>query len=161
MPSHVQFWSTLIDHKLLPFARYFLLVHSCSFLKLLSSTLHLLEEGVTSKLRTGWLCLGLPLYSLNGYVVLNNSKFIVCCIDLCFFLPWDKRLINEQQYYDHVMHFLSTYIFDFTTTPSPPPHALSPKKKNRDFSTFELTFFIFFFLGTIVLLPIFSKFFQK
>ena len=156
MPSHVQFWSTLIDHKLLPFARYFLLVHSCSFLKLLSSTLHLLEEGVTSKLRTGWLCLGLPLYSLNGYVVLNNSKFIVCFIDLCFFLPWDKRLINEQQYYDHVMHFLSTYIFDFTTTPFPPP----PKKKTEIFQHSN-RLFSFFFLGTIVLLPIFSKFFQK
>ena len=144
MPSHVQFWSTLIDHKLLPFARYFLLVHSCSFLKLLSSTLHLLEEGVTSKLRTGWLCLGLPLYSLNGYVVLNNSKFIVCFIDLCFFLPWDKRLINEQQYYDHVMHFLSTYIFDFTTTPSPPPPRPLPQKKKPGFFNIRINFFHFF-----------------
>ena len=161
MPSHVQFWSTLIDHKLLPFARYFLLVHSCSFLKLLSSTLHLLEEGVTSKLRTGWLCLGLPLYSLNGYVVLNNSKFIVCFIDLCFFLPWDKRLINEQQYYDHVMHFLSTYIFDFTTTPSPPPPRPLPQKKKPGFFNIRINFFHFFFLGTIVILTIFSKFFKK
>ena len=65
---HVQFWGTLIDQKLqpnLPFARYFLLVQGySSFLKMLS-TLHFLEDGLTSKLWT----LHLPILDLGFYAI--------------------------------------------------------------------------------------------